>query len=702
MALDREDTLRKAEKFLRQGRLDAAIAEYLRVVEDQPRDWNTANTLGDLYMRAGQTPLAIAQFARIADHFMQEGFYPKAGALYKKILKIGPDDESAQLNLAEIAARQGLLADARMYFTAVEARRRQRGDRRGADEIVLRLGDLDHADLDARAAAARVLAHAGDSAGAAARFRQLHDDLREKGRQAEALEALRDAVRFNPEDRDGRAMLAREALAVGDTEQLRAYLDRDTAGDDPALMFAFAEHELHAGRLDSARDVLPALLARDRQLRHRVMELAWLLGSSRPDAALACIKAVVDNDVAAAELVDAASALEEFVARVPNQVEALLRLVEVCVDGGLEATMFEAQAQLADAYLAKGLAAEARVIAEDLVAREPWDMTHIDRFRRALRMQNVADPDAVIAERLNGQAPFMATDPFTENLLADADQPAAATAVPRAAGSAPATVVVAARRAPAGGAPGPAVPAPTSPQRRAAAPSRPAPPQKPQAAAPRTGPPRKPDAQRPVAHTAAGERPQQPAQGPLQKPEPHPPNRPPISAPAPIDLERALAELSRDFAPSTPPATHRKDLEHVFQDFRDEVTRQSGAEDAAQHMTLAATYLEMGMVDDAIQSLKRAARSPRHRFEAGTQLARLFKTRNDLTQAVEWMEHAAEAPAPSADAGLALLYELGLTLDGMGETARALAVFIELQAETGEYRDVAARVERLSRVQAGG
>ena len=54
------------------------------------------------------------------------------------------------------------------------------------------------------------------------------------------------------------------------------------------------------------------------------------------------------------------------------------------MDGGLEATMYEAQAQLADAYLEDGQAAEARVIAEDLVAREPWEHAHIDRFRRAL------------------------------------------------------------------------------------------------------------------------------------------------------------------------------------------------------------------------------------------------------------------------------------------------------------------------------
>ena len=93
MAFDRENTLKKGEKFLRQGRLDAAIAEYLRVVEEQPRDWNTANLLGDLYLRASQTEEALRQYNRIADHLMREGFYPKAAALYKKVLKISPDDE---------------------------------------------------------------------------------------------------------------------------------------------------------------------------------------------------------------------------------------------------------------------------------------------------------------------------------------------------------------------------------------------------------------------------------------------------------------------------------------------------------------------------------------------------------------------------------------------------------------------------------
>jgi len=64
VAIDRVATLRNAEKLLRQGKLAQAIAEYVRVVEDQPHDWNTANTLGDLYVRGGQIEKAVEQFVR--------------------------------------------------------------------------------------------------------------------------------------------------------------------------------------------------------------------------------------------------------------------------------------------------------------------------------------------------------------------------------------------------------------------------------------------------------------------------------------------------------------------------------------------------------------------------------------------------------------------------------------------------------------
>jgi tetratricopeptide (TPR) repeat protein len=664
LAIDRAETIKKAEKLLRQGKLDLAIAEYVRLIEEQPRDWNTRNTLGDLYVRASKPDKAVAQYTQIADHLYTEGFFPKAAALYKKILKITPDEESVQLHLAEISAKQGLLADAKAYFVAVAGRRKARGDNAGADEIIIRLGSLDPGDFEARALAAKLLAAGGDPVAAATQYRSMHADHAEKGRVAEALAALREAVRLNPDDVEGRTELAKTAVAAGDLDSAKLYLDRAIAGEDPALLLPLMEIALRDGRMDEAREILAQLLRIDVNLRTRIVDLAWTLAPVSPEAAFVCIDTAVDSELAAGNYMDAAAMLQEFVTRVSGQIAALMKLVEICVDGGLEAIMYEAQAHLADAYLERGQGSEARVIAEDLVAREPWEFAHIDRFRRALMLLDVPDPDAVIAERLSGQGPFVATDPFmvaetfgeSEPLPTDVDPPA----IP----------------------PELAAPLP-EPEARPVEPDIPL---RPRAAEPDI--PLRPRASEPDIPLM----PKKPAGRKKGQTD--------------IDLTDVLAELqgiaaSPPPAKPAPPPPSARNLDAVFNDFRSEASKQTGAQDAAEYLGLAKTYIEMGMVEEAINALRASARAPNHRFEAASLLGRLYLKQGDIPHAIEWLERAAEAPAPGATESRELLYELGSILESAGETSRALAVFLELQADAGEYRDVAARVERLARVQTG-
>ena len=143
-------------------------------------------------------------------------------------------------------------------------------------------------------------------------------------------------------------------------------------------------------------------------------------------------------------------------------------------------------------------------------------------------------------------------------------------------------------------------------------------------------------------------------------------------------------------------------VDDVFDARRSAASRAAGAQEAAEQLALAKTYLEMGMTDEAMAALTRAVKVPTYRFEAASLLGRLYLEREDPAQAVEWLERAAEAPAPTPDEGRELLYDFGATLETTGEISRALAVFMELQADAGDYRDVAARIDRLSRVQTGG
>ncbi|HSC27752.1 MAG TPA: tetratricopeptide repeat protein [Vicinamibacterales bacterium] len=638
MAFDRESSLKKAEKLLRQGRLAAAIAEYVRVVEEEPGDWTSANMLGDLYVRARQTDMAVAQYARIADHFMREGFYSKAGALYKKILKIDKDDENVQLQLAEATARQGLLADAKARLTDIATRRRARGDRRGEAELVVRIGSLDPADIGARLTAARTLEEIGDVQQAAAHYQELYGELVEKGRADEALDALRQLVRLSPQDAAARAALARAALEAGDLTAARDLLDRSVAGAHPDLLLPLVDFEVRDGAIDRLRKLLPDVVVHG-ELRPKIADIARSVSERDPALAFVLVDAAVDAAVASSGFAEAVSTLQEFIGSAPRQIPALLKLVEVCVDGGLESAMYEAQEQLTDAYLAAEQAAEARAIAEDLVAREPWQPAHIERFRRALVMLGVPDPDSVIAERLSGQVPFVATDHF----IARGSPPVAAADPPPSEGSA-------AEAPPAGEAvrivePEVAVAQPRSERSSGGT-----------------------DA----VFTGAGA--------------------------DELDLTGALGIM--EAGQGEKGAARERGLDHVFQKVREGA--EGGRDFSAQHLTLAKRYLEIGMVNEAIRSFEMAARSLNHRFESASALGRLYQQRDEGPRAIEWFERAAESPAPDPDQGHALLYDLGVALESTGETARALALFLELQAEAGDYRDVPSRIERLARVQTGG
>ena len=373
-------------------------------------------------MRAGKPDKAIEQFARIADGLAAEGFLPKAAAVYKKILKLRPDDEHALLQGAGIATQLGLLADARSYLKTVVERRRARGDDARRLQAEMRLGTLDPTDYSGRIAAARARARMGDASGAAADLKTVAGQLADKGRADEAIAALRAAAEFAPPTpgcapsccariwrrampparASGRRPRPTTATSPplsssegarptgrGPAARARAIPCRraapggpgaDTArGGEPASgggvpgrrecrscdRIAIAEVHVVAGRIDDASGLLRSVLESDPLRRDDVAGLAW---RAAPSVAR---HHVLDYELAATIAIEqgdfnwAALALQEFVRRNTGHIPALLRLVEVCVDGSLNRTTPAAQAQLADAYFDAGAAAEARVIAEE-------------------------------------------------------------------------------------------------------------------------------------------------------------------------------------------------------------------------------------------------------------------------------------------------------------------------------------------------
>jgi lipopolysaccharide biosynthesis regulator YciM len=469
-------------------------------------------------------------------------------------------------------------------------------------------------------------------------LKQVADALEKAGQSDAALEILAEVASHDPSNIEIRAHLATAYASRGDLAKARTFLSAETAGANPQLWMMLAEIELRGNRLAEGKAAVFQALKLDPEQAKDAVVLGCRLAESNPDAGYQPIEAVADNALAASDFAAAAVALSEFTARVPAHIVALMRLVEICVDGGLESTMYEAQAQLAEAYLASDRALEARIISEDLVAREPWNKENIDRFRRSLVMLGEEDPDALIADRLSGESPFLAVEKMDLNEGASFDMAPSAAAAKGERASAP----------------------------KAA------------------------NAENAKADKDAATTSKEAARADTNSP-------PPAAAPEEeIDLTDALsAEEPANPLPLTPPPP--RSLDQVFRGIRDDAGRQSTEENAAEQYRLALNYHEMNMPDEAIKALEAAARSPRQRFDAASMLGRLYLERKDQLKAIEWLERAAEAPAPTPDAGRALLYDLAQALEVVGEHSRALAVFVELESESGGYRDVEKQIERLSK-----
>lgn len=535
MPIDREATLKKAEKLLRQGKLDGAIEEYVRLVEDQPQDWSSINALGDLHLRHGAVDRAVAQFVRVADHLFAEGFLPKAAALYKKALKAKGDHEHSLRQLAEIAARQGLSADAKVYLRQLTDLRRLRGDVLGAAESIIRLGTLEEADADAQIAAAKAAQDLGDTRQAAALLRSAADELERQHRRPEALDLL--------------LSLARMELASGEEHHANATLTRVLT--------------IEPGR---GGDVMAVAL-----------DLAL---DGRLESASRCLEVVTDAALLDGDWDRAVDALQSFVRTVPY-VPALITLVEICVDAGLDAPLRDAQARLADAYLQEGRGAEARVISEDLLDHDPGSEGHARRLLRALELLGVVDGARLVEARLGDRsAPVDLSD--------DVD----------------------------------------------------------------------------VEAGEVSEAPRE-AAGLVE-----------IEVPIEVDLSDALAGIGKTAAEATPvnaAAAYEQGLEH----------------------------LRGGQVAEAITAWESAVSDVRQRCKAAAALGRLHLGRGDLQAGIDWLTRAADAPSATPEEGFAVLYDLADALDRLGEPARSLALLIELDADSGGYLDVRARIEQFARAQTG-
>src|SRR5262245_53995232 len=199
-----------ARKFVDKGQIDKAVKEYLRIVHEDPKDVRVWLKIGDLYAKKGAKQDAIETYLKVARYYQDQGFFTKAVAVYKQILKLDPRLVEVNLKLAELYRQLGLMSDAMQHFESVAAHFHREGKTKEALATVRQLVDLDPENVATRIKLAELYSKEGLVEEAATEFGEACEQLRKQGRQDDFIKVAERLLWHKPE----RNALSRELASL--------------------------------------------------------------------------------------------------------------------------------------------------------------------------------------------------------------------------------------------------------------------------------------------------------------------------------------------------------------------------------------------------------------------------------------------------------------------------------------------------------
>lgn len=382
MALNRAKVLEAADKLVRQGKLEEAIRHYAALSDDNPRDVNTINRIGDLYVRLRKTREAIRQFMRIADFYAGDGFHLKAIAMYKKITKLDPSNADANERVADLYAKQGLAIEARTQYVSLAEQCLKSGHPKKAMEIYQRILALEPGNLKVRLILADLQGREGMAAEAVQGLLAVARELRARGLNDEALKVLQKASRLQPQHPELLGQTAEMMQAGGKSPEevvgtLESLLEAEP-GNVRSLQ-SLAETYLNLGRR-ADYDRLAAS-AKDPESQAVLAQTASRFHLSRGDkqAAVETLERAAESALRSSDPSRAVAHLERSAQIDPTRIEVLEKIVEVWT-------------QASDR---SGIVSASERLASTLAERQEWE-----RAAGVLeRLQNL-DPSNPVAAQL--------------------------------------------------------------------------------------------------------------------------------------------------------------------------------------------------------------------------------------------------------------------------------------------------------------
>jgi pilus assembly protein FimV len=438
MAYTKSKFVESAQKLLNQGKVPQAIAEYQQILKFEPRDQVTLMTIGELYIRQGETFQAIDYFERLAQIFVGDGFLTKAIAVYKRIAKLAPEEIRPLEKLADLYVQQGVMSEARPLFLQLAEIHLKNNRQPEAVGLLKKLLLAEPDNLRIQIRLADLYQAMGQSREAVDTYVSAAQRALARGDQAESDKLADKALKIDANCLAATIVKARSFSSQGNLTQAAEILehvpDLDKGGEQTELLL---DLYVKNANWDKATALALRVLGADSKNFGPAQKIVEsLLESGQSDRAMAIIGQIRVPMIDGGEHEVIGRLQNELAGRMPGRLEPLEWLVDFYGRTSDSFRLPDALAHLGDALVTANQLERAKSIFEQLVDRQPDSDSAKRKLDGCLRKmgllgaeaESVAPEEELVAEIPKAPAPKLRPDVETTFAPVAGDKPAAPSA----------------------------------------------------------------------------------------------------------------------------------------------------------------------------------------------------------------------------------------------------------------------------------
>ncbi|KXK04218.1 MAG: GAF sensor-containing diguanylate cyclase [Acidobacteria bacterium OLB17] len=333
MSFDKTKAMRNAEKYVAQGKIRAAIAEYQSVVAYDPRDITTMNMLGDLHAKTSDRRQAVDCYLKVAEHYATQGFAQKAIAIYNKVARLQPDSIEVSNKLAELYKVKGSLSEARSHYETLAKHYESTGKRIEALAMWKQIALLDPNNTEVCLSLAESYLKEGQSEEAAEAFAEAGSRFSRHSAHEEAIRAYLRSLEIQGDSLRTLDGLIHSYSAIGKApkavEYLEKILEKEPYNRD--ILYLLIDCHIDSGNAAGAERAVLKLVEIEPANYPKLLDLVRIyLNTNDLDSAARILSMSSEYLLAAGQGEDCERWINEILERDPSHVPALRLLVRYC------------------------------------------------------------------------------------------------------------------------------------------------------------------------------------------------------------------------------------------------------------------------------------------------------------------------------------------------------------------------------------